>query len=203
MSDTYSNYEELAANEVYGVDYRIVSNDLKSKFICMTPHGGGIEVGTSELVFSTGDSLASTYAFEGLKSSGNGTLHITSTNFDEPIALQLVGSSEKGISFHGYADSEVKHTIVGGADETLKQAILEALTLYGFNASLAEDRFAGADPDNIINKTTSGAGVQLELSTAQRKAFFLNNDWSKSNRVNRTEEFYGYVKAIRDVIQSQ
>ncbi len=45
-------------------------------------------------------------------------------------------------------------------------------------------------------------GVQLEISTAQRKAFFENNDWSKSNRMNLTTAFYEYVDAINYAIEN-
>jgi phage replication-related protein YjqB (UPF0714/DUF867 family) len=54
----------------------------------IAPHGGGIEPGTSELATAIAGDDFSLYLFEGLKSAGNGELHITSTNFDEPISAK-------------------------------------------------------------------------------------------------------------------
>lgn len=197
MTDIYANYAELAANEEEGVDYRITAVNRGSNKVILAIHGGGIEGGTSELTKEFAGSTYSYYLFEAIKSSGNTALHITSTNFDEPQALQLTASSVYGLSFHGYADS-VKHTLVGGADHAAKVAVYNALTAAGFSAEILaeDDPLAGADPDNIVNRVQSGKGVQLELSTAQRKAMFT--DFTLAGRANsKTAEFYKYVEAVK------
>ncbi|WP_019846786.1 poly-gamma-glutamate hydrolase family protein [Bacillus subtilis] len=78
--DTYSNFSSLAENES-PADYDISYNEKKgSKVLIMSPHGGRIEGGVSELVRYFNNEY-STYLFEGLKSHDNQTLHITTRVF--------------------------------------------------------------------------------------------------------------------------
>lgn len=201
MSDTYQNFEDLSANEVRGEDYDIRTKHRKKDLIVLTIHGGGIEGGASELTLETATQLeeafnSSYYIFDAIKSSGNTALHITSTHFDEPEALEMVAESEYCVSYHGYSDS-VKNTKIGGADTELMQLALEKLTEAGFNAEIlsAGGAISGSEADNICNRTSRGKGIQLEISTAQRKAMF--DTFTLANRKNtQNEEFYNYVKAI-------
>ncbi|QPK89753.1 poly-gamma-glutamate hydrolase family protein [Bacillus velezensis] len=202
MADTYSNCAELAAMEVLGQDYAIRVIKQSRDMIIVAPHAGGIEVGATELSLEIAGKDYSVYLFEGRKSSGNMALHVTSTNFDEPIAMKEIAEHKRSVSVHGYSDSTVKHTIVGGLDIPLRDKIVESLIAAGFSASVATDRFTAKNPRNIVNRCATGAGVQLELSTLQRKAFFTNDDWSSSNRGNVTEDFSRYAGSIRSAIVS-
>lgn len=200
MSDKYKNFAELSAVEVYGVDYQISYVSRPSKVVVMAIHGGGIETGTSELTVDIAGSMQSYYLFEGLKTTGNGDLHITSTNFDEPNALRLVNNASYCITLHGYADSTKKHTLIGGADHDIKLQVYNKLIASGFSSELLDesDRLSGSDPANIVNKTKRGMGVQLEISTAQRNAFFGIN--TRDDRKNtQTDEFYRYTQAIKNI----
>ncbi|WCS69662.1 hypothetical protein Goe25_00290 [Bacillus phage vB_BsuM-Goe25] len=201
MADTYKNYAELAAAEEEGKSYRILAEFRGNDIVFFSPHAGGIEVGCTELVEDivkqTGDSY---YLFEGLLPSGNQRLHITSTNFDEPRALELIPLHEDAVSFHGYNDNLNKNTLVGGLNIELRNLIIKHLNNIGIPAEVATDRFTAKDPKNIVNRCASGKGVQLEISSLQRKAFFKNNDWSKGNRDNITEEFLDYVDAVIDAV---
>ena len=200
MSDKYKNFAELSAVEVYGVDYQISYVSRPSKVVVMAIHGGGIETGTSELTVDIAGSMQSYYLFEGLKPTGNGDLHITSTNFDEPNALRLVNNASYCITLHGYADSTKKHTLIGGADHDIKLQVYNKLIASGFSSELLDesDRLSGSDPANIVNKTKRGMGVQLEISTAQRNAFFGIN--TRDDRKNtQTDEFYRYTQAIKNI----
>ena len=202
MSDKYANFAELSASETYGVDYQIVFESRPSNIIAMAIHGGGIETGTSELTVDIAGSLYSYYLFEGLKSSGNQDLHITSTNFDEPNALRMVGEADYCLTLHGYADT-VKHTKVGGADHDLKQEVYDKLIEAGFSAEILPEgtSLAGSDSDNIVNKDRRGMGVQLEISTPQRNAFFGIN--TRADRKNtQTAEFYAYTQVLKDILSS-
>jgi len=200
MADKYQNFAELAASEVYGVDYQISYFSKPSNKIIMAIHGGGIETGTSELTRDIAGTTYSYYLFEGLKSSGNGDLHITSTNFDEPNALRMVAEASYCLTLHGYADSLKKHTLIGGADHNVKLQVYNKLIAAGFSAELLDeaDRLSGSDPDNIVNKDKRGMGVQLELSTAQRNAFFTINT-REGRQTSQTAEFYKYTKVLKDV----
>ena len=52
----------------------------------------------------------------------------------------------------------------------------------GFDVQDAPTHLAGTKLNNITNKTKTGLGVQLELSTKQRKSFFSNDDFSRKIR---------------------
>ncbi|MED3982261.1 poly-gamma-glutamate hydrolase family protein [Priestia megaterium] len=201
MTDTYVNFADLASHETEGIDYQIRIQKKLSPFIALAIHGGGIEVGTSELTIALVENQHSYYLFEGLKSSGNSILHITSTHFDEPKALELVNQADYLVSFHGFTDSVNKHTQIGGKDLELRQKIYESLIANGFSAEILQEpnRLMGGEPSNITNKTRTGRGVQLEISTAQRNAFFGTNTRAGRQKT-QTEEFYRYINAIKSVL---
>lgn len=205
MADKYNNYAELRAAEQIGKDYHIFCDLFSDEMILVVPHGGGIEPGTTELSqevdFRIKGGLISSYSFNTTKSSNNLDLHITSANFDEPVGVGAVTNHKHAISFHGYADSKNENTIVGGLDEEFKEIVIRQLQAQGFNAEAATTRFTGTDPNNIVNRCEHGAGVQLELSTLQRKKFFTNNDWSAGNRHNHTEVLERYASAVALAIE--
>ncbi|WP_040978402.1 poly-gamma-glutamate hydrolase family protein [Oceanobacillus jeddahense] len=198
VNDTYENFEDLRQHERQDEDYRIRSEKGNPDVLFITIHGGGIEPGTTELAEQS--ALAGEYSFcsfQGIKLTNNTELHITSTNFDEAEALALVSDSLYTISFHGYGDEEEKHTYIGGLDETLSQSIEDELKNAGFSVSDAPKEIDGREKDNIVNKNKREKGVQLEISTAQRKAFFEDDNFLAENRENRTEEFERYIEVVR------
>lgn len=200
-NDKYKNFNELHQQERQDEDYRISSEERDPDVASIAIHGGGIEPGTTDLA----EQLAfagdySFYSFQGIKAANNTDLHIDSTNFDEPEAVALVSDSFYTVSFHGYEDELEKHTYLGGLDEALAQSIEIELKKAGFSVSDAPKEINGEEKDNIVNQNRQSKGVQLEISTAQRKAFFEEGDFSSGNRDNRTEEFYDYVEAIRKAL---
>ena len=201
MTDTYSSYAELAANQIEGVDYQIVVVDIGSDTSCMTPHGGGIEAGSSEMIEEVAGNKYNQYRFEGLLPSGNSVLHITSSKFDEPQALTMSAKSKRVLSIHGTSGTE-EITYIGGLDKTLCQSVFYHLRKAGFTVELAGSSIAGINPDNYMNKNIRGMGCQLELTTQQRKAFFANYDFSRPNRVNKSEAFYNYANALKAALAS-
>jgi len=101
MADKYRNFAELARSESSGIDYDVLVRRARPAFAIIAPHGGGIEPGTSEIADAVADRTHSFYAFEGLKPSGNTDLHITSTRFDEPMCLTVLGHTEVVVTLHG------------------------------------------------------------------------------------------------------
>ncbi|MFO1434843.1 MAG: poly-gamma-glutamate hydrolase family protein [Gammaproteobacteria bacterium] len=101
--DRYLSFEELAAVEREDIDYRIVVREVPgASHAVITPHGGGIERGTTQIARAIAGDTHHLYLFEGLKPRGNlNALHITSRRFDEPRCLELVARSETVISVHG------------------------------------------------------------------------------------------------------
>ncbi|MGZ9868104.1 poly-gamma-glutamate hydrolase family protein [Priestia endophytica] len=204
MADLYANYAALAAARVEGTDYKINTKELSGvTALFKAIHGGGIEAGTSEIVKEAAKNLASYYEFDAMMSSGNGDLHITSTNFDEPRLLDMMTRHSHVISVHGYYHATEKKTLVGGLDRAVCEIVKDELAKEGFIVEVATGGIAGTETNNVANKTTRGMGVQLELSTPLRQSFFTNNDYSRANRLagNYTADFWKYVKALKRIMK--
>ncbi|KRU17045.1 MULTISPECIES: poly-gamma-glutamate hydrolase family protein [Bacillus] len=198
--DTYQNYEELSAHERKGIDYQILHERKGDQLLVLSPHAGGIESGVSELVHEISSDY-SMYLFEGLKVKGNHVLHITSTRFDEPLCLSEVHTHHYTFALHGYGETEELQTLVGGTDRERATETVKRLTQNGFQALLLaeSDRFSGTHPDNINNKCLTGKSVQLEISQAQRRAFF--QDFRRQyRRDTQTEQFYRYTNVLKQVL---
>lgn len=201
MADTYPNFAALAAARRYRSDYSLSMKKGKSGIVYFTPHGGGIETGCSELAeFSAGPD-DSYYLFEAKLASGNSVLHITSTNFDEPNARRFIPQHDIAVSYHGYSDSAVKNTKIGGLDAQLRQFVGEEFTAAGiaWEQEPEGSNIAGAEPDNIVNVTRRGKGVQLEISTLQRTSFFGTNTGA-GRRTTTNDEFWNYVNAVKRAV---
>ncbi|MFD3917300.1 poly-gamma-glutamate hydrolase family protein, partial [Streptomyces sp. NPDC058603] len=99
----------------------------------------------------------------------------------------------------------VPDTALGGLDAALVDRVRTVLEARGFAVVSAPSEISGTDPLNICNKTTSAAGVQLEMSRAQRASFFPNGDLSRAMRESgqRTDAFYEYAAAIRAAYSGQ
>ena len=115
MADKYRNFAALARQEEAGVDYAVSVRRARGEFALVAPHGGGIEPGTTELADAIATDILSFYTFEGLKSSGNTDLHITSTRFDEPMCLTLLGQTEIVVTLHGeHSTEDGEGVFIGG-----------------------------------------------------------------------------------------
>lgn len=203
MADLYPSYAALAAAEVEGVDYtRTAVTPTGATWASVAIHGGGIEAGSGEMAKEVAGSRMRYFEFAGLKTSGNVDLHLTSTVYDEPLGVALVAGSRRCLSFHGYTGTTgIAETAVGGLDAALVSRVNTALRTAGFAVVDAPSEIAGTDPLNICNENLSGAGVQLEMSRAQRAAFFPGGDLSRAMRDSgqRTPAFYAYARAIQSV----
>lgn len=232
MPDTYSNFAHLTANETERTDYQRrwkrhlwihEGGDTPTpeiETIILAIHGGGIEMGTSELALATAgytcgfNSAPNTpetydfYLFEGLLNSGNGRLHVTASHFDDPVALELVGNAVKCISYHGCTDTQptggysgYKAILIGGLDEDLKEKCRIRLQQAGFNAYITDQELYDGDlPNNIGNRTKTGGCCQFEITTSQRNAFFTVNTRAMRHKTT-TQEFWNFVNAVRQALK--
>lgn len=195
--DTYTDFLQLSAHEIEGLDFRVNTRIRKAaKTAVIAPHGGGIEPGTSELAISIADSELNCATFEGLKARGNADLHITSTRFDEPRCLDVVRRSRYVLSIHGEA-SGAEVAYIGGLDKLLATAIREELEGSGFETGVHDDSaLSGLVTDNICNKGIGGKGVQLELSRGLRETLFQS--LSAQGRHQPTPAFEQFVTSVRN-----
>jgi phage replication-related protein YjqB (UPF0714/DUF867 family) len=201
-SDTYPNFATLQQHERSGIDYSILIRREESAFAILAPHGGGIEPGTSEIADAIARLRWSFYAFEGLKSSGNSVLHITSTRFDEPMCLILLSETTRVVTIHGEeSEDDGEGVFVGGLDEELGARVGALLKEQGFDVRKHTDRnLQGLDPQNICNRGRAGAGVQLELSRAVRATLF--ESLTREGRKHPTPRFTVLVDAVAAALET-
>ena len=200
MPDRFSSFKELSENEISGVDYRILLRSAKPGFAVVAPHGGGIEPGTSEIAGAIAGEELSLYSFEALKSSGNGELHITSTRFDEPMCLTLIGRSDTVVTIHGEeSEGDGEGVFIGGLDHILGTSIGNVLSARGFIVRKHSDPgLQGLESQNLCNRGTSSKGVQFELSRSVRQGMF--SALSSDGRKHTTPKFSAFVNAVRSVL---
>lgn len=167
--DEYRSFEELRLKEREEVDYSVTARHADgSKVAIVAPHGGGIEFLTAELADSIAGNDHNFYALRGLKKNGNKVLHITSHRFDEERAVALIEPCEKVVTIHGL-DGDARSLQIGGRDEALRSRIHEALQGAGFNSEVVKDgAYGGMEPENICNRGSARAGVQLEIHAGLR-----------------------------------
>jgi phage replication-related protein YjqB (UPF0714/DUF867 family) len=189
------------------------ADDPEPQKVITAIHGGGIEGGTSEVALAVAGYHPATFAtatdalglhdfwmFEGLLSSGNTHLHVTSTNYDEPIALELVHNARRCISVHGCSDDDANGKLqIGGLDAELAEILLEELTLAAIPAEMSTNpALNGCDPANICNKTQSNRGLHLEMGTTYRASLFAVGFNTRALRKTHTNaEFCQLVGALR------
>lgn len=189
MADTYKNFAALRRWEHEGKDYRVRFVNRSADVTIIAPHGGKIERGSSEVAHAIAGRDHNFCAFEGIRDEDNSDLHITSTNFDEPICLDLVKRAKGVVAVHGLKGDEAE-TRVGGRDKNLRSEIRDALNDAGFDAEIEDGGpYGGSAPNNICNRGRTHAGVQLELTKAQRDALLDDDD-----------DMAAYARAVRKAI---
>jgi phage replication-related protein YjqB (UPF0714/DUF867 family) len=166
---SYSSFAELSTNHVRGRDFEIdVVRRAESGIAVIAPHGGGIELGTSEIARAIATDEFNLYLFEGLKSSGNyAALHLTSHLFDEPECLALIARCPVVVTIHGCRGVE-HEVLLGGRHRELTDQLSEALSAVKIANKTDGHPFPGAEPRNICNRGLTGRGAQLEITTALR-----------------------------------
>ncbi|PTM57823.1 poly-gamma-glutamate hydrolase family protein [Desmospora activa] len=200
MPDRYRNFDELTRHEREGVDFRVESTLRGGRFFAVVAiHGGGIERGTSELATAIAGEEWNGYRFEGMKQPGkNRDLHLTSTRFDEPRLAPILSHSRRIISIHG-ARGDEPVCFIGGRDHKTTEEIARQIKGSGVAVQKAPSTLGGTHRRNICNRGKEGIGVQLELTTALRRSFFV--DFShRGRRETPTAAFAAFTTAVRQAL---
>ena len=195
--DRYLSFEELKQGEPPD-SYIIHSQEGSSGVAILAPHGGGIEPGTLEIALGIAGTDHTFYAFEGQKPINNHDLHITSTNFNEPISKAIIEQAERVLVIHGCAGTR-EVVYLGGLDNELKEHLGIQLAIAGFQAEEpSSSELRGENPNNICNRGKNARGIQLEISTGLRTLMF--EDLSRRGRKLTTPAFDLFVSSIRKAI---
>jgi phage replication-related protein YjqB (UPF0714/DUF867 family) len=189
------------------------------KTVILAPHGGGIERGTSELCLAVAGyhpaNLPITppagvtydyWMFEGVRDDDNAPLHVPSVGCDDGMAVSLCAGALNALSLHGFRPKpplaeDAKLVLVGGRNRVLRELLLDGFDKAGLAAQDASQfgELDGGSSLNIVNRTLTGKGVQLELSEPLRDTMFTENTRPR-RRHTTTEVFWTFVAVCRDVI---
>ena len=161
--DRYTSFIDLCASEPQSSFAVDVEARPESHVIVIAPHGGKIEVLTSELARRIAGSDFSYYSFTGAKLDHNQDLHITSHRFDEPTAVALVAQHQWVVAIHG-CRGNTPRVLLGGLDLDLVRDVSARLTFRDIDAQTAGHCFQGKAPGNICNRGATGRGLQIELT---------------------------------------
>jgi phage replication-related protein YjqB (UPF0714/DUF867 family) len=194
----FSSFHEIALQKREGEDFVRQVKDRGSSVAIIAPHGGLIEPGTSELALAVADQIFSYYLFEGQQPNNNRDLHLDSTQFDDPLCLDLLSKSQYAVSLHGCHNRDVQ-VYVGGRNKALQRIILHSLKSSGFPAIQDMTNHAGKEKGNICNRCISTAGVQLELSRAMREIFFTPRE--KGKTWEQTKVCHDFVSLLRAALR--
>jgi phage replication-related protein YjqB (UPF0714/DUF867 family) len=154
--------------------------------VILAVHGGGIEVGCSELCLAIAGYHPATMAAA------------------EPVHDYWMF---EGLSLHGCTPEQAglpagsMAVLVGGREAALKGRLTAAFEQAGVAAvdAAGTPDLGGTDPLNLCNRTFPGAGAQLELTTPLRTAMFGTN--TAAERKNTTTElFWRFVAAAREAL---
>jgi phage replication-related protein YjqB (UPF0714/DUF867 family) len=194
MDNEFPNFAALKAAKIENIDYRIVvrRGARTGSAIVMAPHGGKIEPRTSLITETIAGGDLDMYCFEGLMPESNRELHITSRNFDEATALELLRTKSTVVTIHGRQDRDDPSTVyLGGKDAALVSEIDWRLRETGFQTKKDDHPFPGIQDSNIVNRGVTGKGAQLEVPFSLRRRL--------GNEPELLERFCG---AVREAIET-
>lgn len=167
--EKFRSFAELAQCARPGEDFVIEHRKGTTGFAIMAPHGGRIESGTTAVADAIAGSEHAYYTFKGIRPKHNWQLHIPSTCFDEPCALELIRGCHTILTIHGCRRTG-KTVYIGGGDTALKTIVFATLAQNGFNADSAPSTaLMGVHRNNLCNRGSRGMGLQLEITGSLRR----------------------------------
>lgn len=212
------SFERICKRMFQGTDYTRTIDANGHWLNVNAIHGGETEAGTSEIAQAVRAATgASWYEWDIMKASVLGATAFDVAHevngdykgslFDDPPLVDMIRASDDCVAFHGAADGTGEGgngrpagalTCVGGDNKVLRELIGSHLRAAGFPALDNPAQFptlSGAGPRQPHN-SAKNQGVQIEISTTQRKEFFVGGDTSRANRVNKTQAFADYRDAV-------
>lgn len=200
MKENLSKFEQIQEKFIHNKDFQITVVNRNSPLIIFTPHGGGIERGTSELVRAIAGEEFSFYLFEGImsKACDSKKMRITSTKFDEPRGVKIISQHTTSLAIHG-CKGRKKKIFIGGRDKVFQQKLL--MELKSKNYPVEENaKYLGKNIKNICNRTKTNKGIQLEFTRGIRCKMFTNWE-TRKGRKETSEYFDTLVMDFQNIIK--
>lgn len=167
----------------------------------IAPHGGWIEPNTDDIALGLAADLGLPHfvfvahatkscldKYGGPDRSNHRALHITSTHFNDARAETLMRGVNRGLAIHGHGGAN--KICVGGATPALRTAFKSYYDTYAkqYSPSGTAAVIATSDSDctgitgtaaaNISNRSATGAGLQLEMSSKARTELVASKNGS-------------------------
>lgn len=201
MPDIYPNLNALLLVESHHVAIRCEIGQ-RSRVAIVAPHAGSIEPFTGELAEAIAGRDHRLYCFSGTARANNSQLHITSTRFSEPDLARVLLGAVTVVTIHGCRRPREPLTLLGGANQRLRDGVERWLAHAGFAVSRAPAPISGRHPRNVTNRALHG-GVQLEISRAQRKVLKASRSVAAKHERDCSCQFCRYISAIRAAIDHE
>lgn len=164
MRDLYRSFAELLAHHREGVDFeRTVLAREGAQVAILAPHGGRMENHTDTIAERVAGSEFSLYCFRSRLGRGMPNLHITSHRFDDADCIALLTRHPWVVALHG-CSTPGERVFLGGRDQALVDDVAQGLHRAGLRAEVSGHPYPGLHPDNICNRSATGAGLQVEMS---------------------------------------
>lgn len=194
----YSSLAELKRHELEGVDYRLRARDRGSWATVISPHGGFIDAGTSDIAHAVAGRRYNFFDFQGLKRLQSADLHVTATRFRDPLLDEFLSRSAVAMAIHWMGSSGVSEIWLGGLNGELKAIVRDQLQTVGLKVNTHAPRFRGESPHNVVNLPIQ-RGVQLEISDELMSALYCNGPrFSPEKRtLKKSDKFYSLVAALK------
>lgn len=198
--DTFKSLASLKQSLNEGQDFSISVVDRDSRVTVVSPHGGKIEPGTSELARALAERGYNLFDFQALSDNAGRTGHVTSTNFRDARLTSLLNKSTVCVSFHRMRDRH-RTIYLGGKNQRLKEIAARSLKEAGFRCTTDPPRLKGVESDNFVN-LAQDKGLQVEIPVLLADSLIPDID-SKARLVspyelqtNHSGRFSDFVEAI-------
>ena len=198
MTDKFTSLTALKASLEAG-DYRIRCLDRSSLVTIIAPHGGYIEAGTSALARSLAGAQYNLFDFQGLRPDLANDMHVTATNFRDPLLSDMLRRSRTAVAIHGMHDQGHAITWLGGLNKELKALVQTQLEAANFAVNPDSPRYRGENPRNVVNLPCE-AGVQLELPNELMRQLFHGQAFLPQRCPRTKDRYRSFVKALRQAL---
>jgi len=177
ITDLYKNFNELKKEKKEGIDYIIKTHKNSWWIIIVAPHGGTIEPWTDEICKNIAWGDLSYYCFIATCENWE-KLHITSSNFDEPQAINLIKLHKIVLTIHWCAGKD-DFIFIGWKNEAIRNALSQKLREnWFFVEAFEKSKFQWLRKENICNKGNNKLWwIQIELSRGYRNKMLENKNF--------------------------